>query len=429
LVIVNWLVRMFRILVLCVVAVSVFAEPAIHFEDDFTGGDWESRWIQSKTKPDFGKWVLSAGKFYNDAKQDAGLQTSQDAKFYAISSSFDKFSNEGKTLVVQFSVKHEQNIDCGGGYVKLFPSTLDSTAMTGDSEYNIMFGPDICGPGTKKVHVIFQYKGKNLLIKKDIRCKDDVDTHMYTLIVNSDNTYSVLIDNKEAQSGSLEEHWDFLPAKEIKDPEAKKPEDWDDREKIPDPEDKKPADFDKPQYIDDPDAVKPDDWDEETDGEWEASKIDNPEYKGEWKPRDIDNPSYSGKWVHPMIPNPEYVADDKLYAYDDFGVIGLDLWQVKSGTIFDNFLITDDPAYAKEECAKVLDTTVKGEKAMREKQEEADKKAAEEEAATKAADDDEDEDETMGEVEEDEEEDATEEPASEEPATEAPTHAPEKDEL
>lgn len=32
-------------------------------------------------------------------------------------------------------------------------------------------GPDICGPGTKKVHVIFNYKGKNHLINKDIRCK------------------------------------------------------------------------------------------------------------------------------------------------------------------------------------------------------------------------------------------------------------------
>ena len=43
--------------------------------------------------------------------------------------------------------------------------------MEGDSVYNIMFGPDICGPGTKKVHVIFNYKGKNLLVNKDIRCK------------------------------------------------------------------------------------------------------------------------------------------------------------------------------------------------------------------------------------------------------------------
>lgn len=52
-------------------------------------------------------------------------------------------------------------------------------------------GPDICGPGTKKVHVIFSYKGKNLLINKDIRCKDDIYTHLYTLIVKPDNTYKV----------------------------------------------------------------------------------------------------------------------------------------------------------------------------------------------------------------------------------------------
>lgn len=38
----------------------------------------------------------------------------------------------------------------------------------------------------------------------------------------------------------MEEDWDFLPSKKIKDPEAKKPEDWDEREKIDDPEDQKP---------------------------------------------------------------------------------------------------------------------------------------------------------------------------------------------
>jgi len=54
-------------------------------------------------------------------------------------------------------------------------------------------GPDICGPGTKKVHVIFSYKGKNLLINKDIRCKDDIYTHLYTLIVKPDNMYKVRI--------------------------------------------------------------------------------------------------------------------------------------------------------------------------------------------------------------------------------------------
>lgn len=69
-----------------------------------------------------------------------GLQTSQDARFYGISAKFDSFSNEGKDLVIQFTVKHEQKIDCGGGYVKLFPSDLDQSEMHGESPYNIMFG-------------------------------------------------------------------------------------------------------------------------------------------------------------------------------------------------------------------------------------------------------------------------------------------------
>lgn len=69
-----------------------------------------------------------------------GLQTSQDAHFYALSSRFEDFSNKDQSLVIQFTVKHEQSIDCGGGYIKLFPSDLKQEDMNGDSVYNIMFG-------------------------------------------------------------------------------------------------------------------------------------------------------------------------------------------------------------------------------------------------------------------------------------------------
>lgn len=85
-----------------------------------------------------------------------GLQTSQDARFYALSHKFTPFSNKDKPLVVQFSVKHEQNIDCGGGYLKVFDCSLEQKDMHGESPYLLMFGPDICGPGTKKV--IFKKK-------------------------------------------------------------------------------------------------------------------------------------------------------------------------------------------------------------------------------------------------------------------------------
>jgi hypothetical protein len=40
---------------------------------------------------------------------------------------------------------------------------LDQKDFSGDSPYGIMFGPDVCGTSTKRVHVIFTYKGKNLL--------------------------------------------------------------------------------------------------------------------------------------------------------------------------------------------------------------------------------------------------------------------------
>lgn len=129
-------------------------------------------------------------------------------------------------------------------------------------------------------------------MNKEIRCLDDIYTHMYTLIVKPNNTYEVLIDNEKVESGELEADWNFLPSKKIKDPEVKKPEDWDDRKTIDDPDDEKPEDWDKPKLIPDPAAIKPEDWDEEMDGDWEPAMIDNPDYKGEWKPKQIYNLNY-----------------------------------------------------------------------------------------------------------------------------------------
>jgi len=320
------------------------------------------------------------------------------------------FSSKGKKLVLQFSVKHEQNIDCGGGYIKLFPADLVPEKMTGDSPYYVMFGPDICGPGTKKVHAIFSYKGNNLLTKKDIRCKDDEFTHLYTLIVNPDLTYEVRIDNEKAESGNLEDDWDFLAPKKIKDPNAKK------NQKTGMIEQRLMIQMTRNQKTGTSQNLlktqmqkKPDDWDDEEDGEWEPPMISNPEYKGEWKPKQIDNPAYKGEWVHPEIDNPEYKEDKEIGQFDNIGHVGFEIWQVKSGTIFDNILVTDDLAEAEKEAKELFEKTKEGEKKMkdkldeeeRKKQEEEDKKRKEEEEKKKA-------EEKTEEPEEEEEEDETE---------------------
>lgn len=359
----------------------------VMFSDNFDNN--MDNWVQSKHKSDYGKFDLSAGAIYAD-EEDKGLHTSQDAKFYALSTKFNEFSNAEKTLVIQFSVKHAQKIDCGGGYVKVFPASFNPEELHGESEYNIMFGPDICGYSTKKVHVIFSYNGKNHLINKEIKCKDDEFTHVYSLVIKPTNEYEVYIDGESAQAGSLEEDWDMLEPKTIKDPEASKPKDWIDQAKIDDPEDKKPEGYDDiEEYIPDPEAEVPEDWDEEMDGEWEAPMINNPEFKGEWKAKQIDNPDYKGPWEHPMIDNPDYVKDEQIYSYESWGAIGLDLWQVKSGTVFDNFLITDDVDAAVAAAKATIEKNADGEKKMKE---EADKAAAEAAAEEGEGDDEDEED-------------------------------------
>ncbi|XP_042691630.1 calreticulin-3 [Centrocercus urophasianus] len=330
-------------------AVLGTARTAVYFREQFLdGGGWQKRWVSSKSRPDLGTFQLSAGKFYGDPVRDRGLQTSENSKFYAISSRFKPFSNKGKTLVIQYTVKHEQKIDCGGGYVKIFSSDLDQKNLSGASPYYIMFGPDICGSETKKVHVILNYKNKLHPVKKPIRCKVDGYTHLYTLIIRPDQTYEVKIDNEVAALGNLEDDLDFLPPRKINDPAVKKPSDWDDRAHIDDPNDIKPEDWDEPEYIMDTSDEKPEDWDHAVHGEWSYPMVKNPLYKGEWKPRQIDNPDYRGVWPHPQIDNPHYSPDCNIYSYENIGAIGLDIWQVRAGTIFDNFLITDDEDYAED---------------------------------------------------------------------------------
>eukprot|EP00744_Colponema_vietnamica_P000700 GILI01001233.1.p1 GENE.GILI01001233.1~~GILI01001233.1.p1 ORF type:complete len:408 (-),score=171.80 GILI01001233.1:83-1279(-) len=372
------------------------ASATVFFKEEF-GSGWEKRWVLSqwkKSEGTQGKFGVSAGKFYGDAEKDKGLQTQEDARFYGITAQFPEFSNEGKDFVVQFSVKHEQNIDCGGGYVKILPAGVDVKKFGGDTKYNIMFGPDICGTSTRKTHVIFNYDGKNLDCKKSVRAESDQFTHLYTLLVRPDNTYEVFIDQASVESGKLHEDWDFLPPKTIPDPSASKPADWVDEAMIPDPEDQKPEGYDDvPAQIADPSATMPDDWDEELDGKWEAPMIDNPEFKGEWKPRMIANPAYKGPWEHPMIPNPEYKENNELYKYPSFAHIGFDLWQVKSGTIFDNILITDSLEEAKEFAEKTWAVTKDAEREMYNKQQEEERKMQEAAAAAAKSNSDDDEEE------------------------------------
>jgi calreticulin len=126
---------------------ALVASAEVYFEESFSG-DWESRWVTGAPPgKEMGKWGVGAGRWFHD-ETNLGLQTMEDMRHYSISSKMAKPStSKGKDLVVQFSAKVEnhQYAFCGGGYIKLLPAGLDQSTFGGDDEYQIMFGPDLCG--------------------------------------------------------------------------------------------------------------------------------------------------------------------------------------------------------------------------------------------------------------------------------------------
>jgi len=330
------------------------AAAEVFFEEKFDSEDWEQRWVHSTAKGGngpAGKFDWSAGQWFADEKEQKGLRAPLPMRYHGISAKLAKpFSTKGRTLVVQFSVKHEaQEFSfCGGGYIKLLGSEFNQAKFGGKTPYKIMFGPDICGYDIARIHTIFTYKDQNLLREPDIGLEyDDKNefSHLYTLVVKPDNTYAVYFDLKEKASGKLHDHWDF-PNKTRDDPEDKKLADWVEKKLIDDPDKQKPADWVDEKRMRDPEAEKPKEWDDEEDGEWESPWIDNPKYKGAWFPTQIENPEYKGEWKPKQLDNPEYVED--VYPFDDIGAVGFELWTVNNGSIFDNILLTDSFEYAKE---------------------------------------------------------------------------------
>uniref|UniRef100_A0A6N2MFN7 CCHC-type domain-containing protein n=1 Tax=Salix viminalis TaxID=40686 RepID=A0A6N2MFN7_SALVM len=140
----------------------------------------------------------------------------------------------------------------------------------------------------EKTEVLLKEKDEMLKAKDDeIEMKGKEHEKMKSEFQKLEIERLAQIERAQRHVESLYSDWDLLPPKTIKDPEAKKPEGWDDKEYIPDPEDK-----------------KPEDWDDEEDGEWTAqpflilstrpmeAKEIRPNYQGKWKAQIVDNLDY-----------------------------------------------------------------------------------------------------------------------------------------
>ncbi|KAJ8266444.1 hypothetical protein GJAV_G00130500 [Gymnothorax javanicus] len=379
------------------------------FAETFDSDPLDRRWVLSKALREGeedvlrydGEWALEESSAKSDKRGNRGLVLKSPGRHHAISAYLRApYYFREKLFILQYEVLFQRTIDCGGAYIKLLSHTsqLRLSHFSNATPYSIMFGPDKCG-GSYKVHLIVCNRNPvtGLLREMHIRQPDtdlkeyfsDQQPHLYTLYLYPDHRYEILIDQALISKGNLLEDVDppFGPPGENSDSSDKKPEDWDDRPLIPDPTATKPPSWDKntpalipdpsaqiplgwlveePPLIHDPHAKKPDDWDEDMDGTWEAPLISNPECTkaigcGPWSPPLISNPSYKGKWTPPLIKNPYYQGPWRpgtisnpasadappTLEMSPVAAVGLELWSLTGGVLFDNILLCDDAEVAR----------------------------------------------------------------------------------
>jgi len=397
------------------------------FWEQFTD-DWKSRWTPSHAKKGntgseewayVGTWGHEEPYVLQGIIGDKGLVVKDKAAHHAISAKFKKpIDPKGKDLVVQYEVKLQELLECGGAYIKLLRETkeLHQEEFSNTSPYVIMFGPDKCG-STNKVHFIFNHKNPKTGEYEEKHAKGAPmarivkQTALYTLIVKPDNYFEIRIDGTRVKNGTLLEDFEpsVQPPQEISDPDDTKPDDWVDEAMIPDADATKPDDWDEdapseiideeavkpedwldqePTVIPDPEAEKPEGWVDDEDGDWEAPTIPNPKCGdasgcGKWEKPTIANPDYKGKWVRPMIenpaykgiweprkiPNPAYFEDKHPANFEPIGAIGLELWTMSNGILFDNIYI----GHSIEEAEAIKKATFDVKKAIEIQEDEATK--------------------------------------------------------
>lgn len=361
---------------------------------NFGDSSWDKNFHITKASNYTGKWEVQESAAPQGIAGEKHIVMTEANSYYAISAPFSEpLDPKGKTLIVQFEVRFQDGIECGGAYAKIFgDENYVPDEVTNETKYVIMFGPDKCG-STNKVHFIFRHKNpkngefeeKHLTDTPLI--KTDKLSHLYTLIVRPDNTFEIQIDGDHVKDGNLLTHFSpaVRPPKKIDDPTDVKPDDWVDDEMMKDPEAKKPDDWDEtqpeyipdpnkleapegwlenePKYVADPSAVKPDDWDDDIHGEWEPPTVPNPKceeapgcgeyeppviknplYKGKWKAPLVKNPAYKGVWKARQITNPDYFEDEHPHNFRPLLGIGFEVWMVNKNIGINNIYVGTNEA-------------------------------------------------------------------------------------
>jgi len=216
---------------------AFFADPFANF--DGIGSIWS---LSSSSKGDGskfdGRWAIEG----NSANlKDLGLVAKDKARHHAISAKMNKkvdftdLHDAQKQFVVQYEVKYQDTMECGGSYLKLVAEAdeeFSSDTFNDKTLYSVMFGPDKCGLESR-IHFIVNYKNpvtgtveeKHAKASSDFKeIFTDGKSHLITLVVDYDGAFEILVDQKSVNKGSLLTDMSpaINPSAEIDDPSDSK---------------------------------------------------------------------------------------------------------------------------------------------------------------------------------------------------------------
>uniref|UniRef100_A0A5S6Q8E2 Calreticulin n=1 Tax=Trichuris muris TaxID=70415 RepID=A0A5S6Q8E2_TRIMR len=347
----------FCLIVLIALPTLVPVSPRVYLDERFDDGDlWKERWVQSKHEPQQGRVQVSHGDFYAHPEIDKGLQPMDSFRYYQIARKLDvPFNTLGKSLVLQYSVKNQRQINCAGAYIKLLPTTTNLSEFSSKTPYYIMFGPDICGIELRVVRAIIRHEGKEYALKKSVTCEEDAYTHFYSFIIHPNQTYEIRIDNKVRMAGNIIDDFGLHIPYMIRNYKVRKPSDWDDRiflknKSMPLNDNKNSNE----------DAITN-----------QERMYDDGNYNGdsEFSERPphgyVRNQNYRGRWKPPYVIRRSGEEKALQLAYRNIGAVGFDLWVITTEIVFDNILISDDTNHALKFDEESFERLRKSEKIMK----------------------------------------------------------------
>ena len=364
----------------------------ILFYENFSDPFVFKRWQITNHFRTNGKWSNEYTYPLQTRKGEKGLVIKTKEKSHGISYLFPTpIYTPNETLIIQYETRAQFLYLCASVFLKIFiDPKFNPIDFNNQTSRFLEFGPERCNSYNNS-RLNFFINNIEYKLKKKINIPIDEISHLYTLIIRSNNTFEILIDMKSIHNGTFTNSFNpnIIEPEFIDDINDKKPLNWVEEEYIYDLNAKKPIDWDEnqPKTIPDPKklnppygwlineeplipdlkAKKPENWNENNLGKWNPPMIPNPKcldvpgcgkykipeifnikYKGKWSPPLIKNPNYKGEWIPKQIKNPNFNGKIENFILPPIYGIGFDIWGLHHDLMITNILISNNESIVKK---------------------------------------------------------------------------------